>query len=66
MFERFEKANNISLFVFGYNEQRNIIPLYTLRANHSKSVRLFFKKGKGTMVVITLLLAICHGLLEVN
>ena len=37
VFERFERGNGISLYVFGHNED-SIVPLYTSKTNHPKSV----------------------------
>ena len=45
MFEKFEKGNSISLFVFGHNED-SIVPLYSSKTNYSKSVWPFFQMGK--------------------
>ena len=47
VFKKFEKNNNVSLLVFGYEAALNntcIIPLYVLTERRKKVVRLFFLK----------------------
>ena len=60
-FEKFGINNNVSVLVFGYDDDEGkIIPLYVPKVMREKVIRLFFQKSDDGEKVITASLKICR------